>query len=451
MGMEQRIPEDVRAVLQSLQAAGHEAWCVGGCVRDLLLGGAPEDWDITTSALPEETMAVFGRRAIPTGLRHGTVTVVTGRLRVEVTTYRQDGTYRDHRHPDSVSFTRSLEEDLRRRDFTVNAMALGLDGRVRDPFGGRTDLERRVLRCVGEPDRRFGEDALRIMRGLRFTAVLGFSIDPATAESIRRNRELLRDIAAERVRMELEKLLCGRAAARVLRDYPEVLSVWMPEILPMVGLDQRNPHHCYDAWEHTIHSVEAVRPDVALRMTMLLHDLGKPSCFTVDEQGVGHFYGHPKVSRELAADILRRLKFDNCRRDLILSLVENHDRVFPRTEKGICRALRLLGEERLRLLLEVKRADNLAQAPAYQAENQREIRRAETIMVDILQADRCFSLRQLALSGRDLTAMGITGPAVGRTLNALLDKVVEEELPNEPAVLLRTAAELNGLKDPGAD
>lgn len=451
MGMEQRIPEDVRAVLQSLQAAGHEAWCVGGCVRDLLLGGAPEDWDITTSALPEETMAVFGRRAIPTGLRHGTVTVVTGRLRVEVTTYRQDGTYRDHRHPDSVSFTRSLEEDLRRRDFTVNAMALGLDGRVRDPFGGRTDLERRVLRCVGEPDRRFGEDALRIMRGLRFTAVLGFSIDPATAESIRRNRELLRDIAAERVRMELEKLLCGRAAARVLRDYPEVLGVWMPEILPMVGLDQRNPHHCYDAWEHTIHSVEAVRPDVALRMTMLLHDLGKPSCFTVDEQGVGHFYGHPKVSRELAADILRRLKFDNCRRDLILSLVENHDRVFPRTEKGICRALRLLGEERLRLLLEVKRADNLAQAPAYQAENQREIRRAETIMVDILQADRCFSLRQLALSGRDLTAMGITGPAVGRTLNALLDKVVEEELPNEPAVLLRTAAELNGLKDPGAD
>lgn len=451
MGMEQRIPEDVRAVLQPLQAAGHEAWCVGGCVRDLLLGGAPEDWDITTSALPEETMAVFGRRAIPTGLRHGTVTVVTGRLRVEVTTYRQDGTYRDHRHPDSVSFTRSLEEDLRRRDFTVNAMALGLDGRVRDPFGGRTDLERRVLRCVGEPDRRFGEDALRIMRGLRFTAVLGFSIDPATAKSIRRNRELLRDIAAERVRMELEKLLCGRAAARVLRDYPEVLGVWMPEILPMVGLDQRNPHHCYDAWEHTIHSVEAVRPDVALRMTMLLHDLGKPSCFTVDEQGVGHFYGHPKVSRELAADILRRLKFDNCRRDLILSLVENHDRVFPRTEKGICRALRLLGEERLRLLLEVKRADNLAQAPAYQAENQREIRRAETIMVDILQADRCFSLRQLALSGRDLTAMGITGPAVGRTLNALLDKVVEEELPNEPAVLLRTAAELNGLKDPGAD
>lgn len=451
MGMEQRIPENVRAVLQSLQAAGHEAWCVGGCVRDLLLGGAPEDWDVTTSALPEETMAVFGRRAIPTGLQHGTVTVATDRLRVEVTTYRQDGTYRDHRHPDSVSFTRSLEEDLRRRDFTVNAMALGLDGCVRDPFGGRTDLERRALRCVGEPDRRFGEDALRIMRGLRFTAVLGFSIDPATAESIRRNRELLRDIAAERVRVELEKLLCGRAAARVLRDYPEVLGVWMPEILPMVGLDQRNPHHCYDAWEHTIHSVEAIRPDAALRMTMLLHDLGKPSCFTVDEQGVGHFYGHPKVSRELAADILRRLKFDNCRRDLILSLVENHDRVFPRTEKGIRRALRLLGEERLRLLLEVKRADNLAQAPAYQAENQREIRRAETIMEDILQEDRCFSLRQLALSGRDLTAMGITGPAVGRTLNALLDKVVEEEVPNEPAVLLRMAAELNGLEDPGAD
>ena len=252
------MPKIVRQVLTALESAGYEAWCVGGCVRDTLLSRHPGDWDVTTNALPEETLAVFGDRAFPTGLQHGTVTVRMEHQAVEITTYRVDGEYHDHRRPEHVTFTRSLEEDLARRDFTVNAMALDLRGELRDPFGGREDLKRGVLRCVGDPDRRFEEDALRILRGLRFAAVLGFSVDPATGVSIHRHGELLRDIAAERIQVELFKLLCGVRAAEVLREYVDVIGVFWPELLPMVGFDQRNRHHCYDVWEHTLHALEAV-------------------------------------------------------------------------------------------------------------------------------------------------------------------------------------------------
>lgn len=436
------IPEDIISVLGTLTDAGYEAWCVGGCVRDLLLGAVPEDWDAATSALPEETMEVFGPRAIPTGLRHGTVTV-TGPHPVEITTYRVDGAYGDHRRPDSVTFTRSLEEDLRRRDFTVNAMALGLDGTLKDPFGGQEDLRGGVLRCVGDPDCRFGEDALRILRGLRFASTLGFAIDPATAGSIHRSRELLRSVAAERIRVELEKLLRGKCAREILMAYPDVLGVFLPEILPAVGLNQRSRYHCYDVWEHTVRSVSAAPAEPVLRMTMLLHDLGKPSCFTVDAGGNGHFYGHPAVSRELAAGILRRLKFDNRRRDDILTLVEWHDRPIARTEKSLRRALRALGETNLRRLLAVKRADNLAQAPAYHF-RQQEIDQVETMLDALLAADACVSLKQLAVTGRDMMALGLSGPAVGQMLDGLLSAVVDGKLPNDRQALLNRAAELRG-------
>jgi tRNA nucleotidyltransferase (CCA-adding enzyme) len=434
------IPEDVQTVLEALTAAGHEAWCVGGCVRDLLRGGTPEDWDVTTSALPEETMALFGSRAIPTGLQHGTLTVRTERRSVEVTTYRIDGGYADHRHPNGVTFTRSLEEDLARRDFTINAMALGRDGVIRDPFHGRADLSAGILRCVGEPDRRFQEDALRILRGLRFAAVLDFSLEPAAAESIHRNRLLLREIAAERIRVELVKLLQGQAVARVLLEFPDVLGVFMPEILPMVGFDQRNPHHCYDIWEHTVRSVEAVEADEVLRMTMLLHDIGKPACFTMDEAGIGHFYGHPKVSREIAAELLNRLRFSNDQRRTILTLVEHHDRMLPKTEKGMRRALRALGEENLRRLLTVKRADRMGQAPVFQEEGRRETQRAEELLELLLRREDCFSLKQLAINGRDLLELGLNGPAVGQTLDALLDQVIEGTLPNDRQRLIEAVA-----------
>lgn len=435
------MPKYVKDVLTALEAAGHEAWCVGGCVRDTLLDRTPEDWDVTTDALPEETMALFGPHAFPTGLKHGTVTVRVEHRSVEVTTYRVDGAYHDHRRPDEVTFTRSLEEDLRRRDFTVNAMAMDLRGELRDPFGGQADLKAGLLRCVGEPDRRFGEDALRILRGLRFAAVLGFAIEPATAAGIHRNKELLRDIAAERIQAELMKLLRGDAAAEVLREYPDVIGVFWPEVLPMVGFDQRNFHHCYDVWEHTLHAVAAVPGDPVLRCVMLLHDIGKPKCFTVDEKGLGHFYGHPAISRDLADRMLRRLKCATEFRETVVRLVEWHDRDVPRTDKAIRKALGALGERDLRRLIQVKRADNLAQAPQFW-DRQAEIDKAEVILDRLLAEDACFSLKQMAVNGKDLTELGLSGPAVGRALNVLLERVVSGELPNEREALLAAARKL---------
>jgi len=435
------IPEFVKKVLKTLESAGHEAWCVGGCVRDALLGREADDWDVTTNALPEETMAVFGSHAIPTGLKHGTVTVRSLGRSIEVTTYRVDGEYRDHRRPESVTFTRSLEEDLRRRDFTVNAMACDLRGELRDPFGGQNDLKNGILRCVGDPDCRFGEDALRILRGLRFSAVLGFEIDSATAGSIHRNKELLAEIAVERIWVELSKLLRGKAAAEVLRQYPDVLGVFWPEILPMVDFDQKNPHHCFDVWEHSLHAVEAVPPEVELRCAALLHDVGKPLCFTVDEQGTGHFYGHGSISRDTAETMLRRLKCSNEFRETVVRLVEWHDREIPRTDRSVRKALRQLGETDFRRLLLLKRADNLAQAPEYH-DRVLEWDRAEEILDRLITEDACFSLKQLAVNGGDMMRLGVTGRPIGVILNALLDAVVNGELPNERSALLKAAAAL---------
>ena len=429
------IPENVQAVLKTLEAAGHEAWCVGGCVRDALMGRSPEDWDVTSSARPEETLALFGHRGLPTGLKHGTVTVKTEEGPVEVTTYRIDGTYRDHRRPETVAFSRSLDEDLARRDFTVNAMARNLRGELRDPFGGREDLRRGILRCVGEPDRRFQEDALRILRGLRFAATLGLGIEPGTAAAVRRNRDGLRNIAAERIQAEFFKLLPGKDAAEVLRGCPEAFGVFWPELLAMVGFRQRNRHHCYDVWEHTLHALAAAPGDLVLRCTMLLHDVGKPDSFTLDEQGVGHFYGHPAVSRDLADKMLRRLKCAAEFRETVVRLVEWHDRDIPRTDKSIRRALRILGEEDLRRLILVKRADNLGQAPAYW-DRQKELDKAEEILDKLLAEDACFSLKQLALKGGDLLALGLSGPAVGKALEELLEKVIDGVLPNDREALL---------------
>ena len=434
-----KIPEFVKNLLCTLESAGHQAWCVGGCVRDLRLGRTPVDWDVTSSALPEETMALFGERAVPTGLKHGTVTVRTEDQPVEVTTFRKDGAYRDHRRPETVTFTDSLEEDLRRRDFTVNAMALDLRGTFRDPFGGLGDLERGILRCVGEPERRFHEDALRILRGLRFSACLGFVLEEKTASAIREKKELLRDIAPERVWAELSRLLTGRWADEVLRAYPEVVGVFWPELLPMIGFDQRTRHHCYDVWEHTLHALAAVEPDVVLRCTMLLHDVGKPETFTLDARGHSHFKGHPARSAALAEDMLRRLRVDNATRETVVRLVEWHDRNIPRTDQGLRRALRDLGEADLRRLLAVKRADNQAQA---HQDLLGEIDKAEAILDRLLAEGACVSLGQLAVRGGDLAALGLRGPAIGRMLDLLLDRVVDGDVPNEREILLKTAAGL---------
>lgn len=434
------IPQEVCAVLQTLERAGYEAYAVGGCVRDILMGKAPHDWDVTTSALPEETMALFDHFAIPTGLQHGTVTVRSGGLSCEVTTFRTDGDYPDHRHPAAVTFTRSLREDLARRDLTVNAMAMDVRGTLHDPFGGQADIRRRTLRCVGEPERRFQEDALRILRTLRFSATLGFAIEENTHQALRAQCGDLRYVAAERVREELTKLLCGTDVLRVLLDDPQVLGVVLPEILPCVGFDQHNRHHCYDVWGHTAHAVAAAPPDPVLRWAMLLHDLGKPQCFTLDEQGVGHFHGHHRPSAEMAEAVCRRLRFDKATAQRICMLVRYHDRPIPLTEKAIRRAMNQLGVEGLRHLCAVKRADNLAQHPDYRS-RQREIGEGEAIMDALLEKDACFSLKQLAVNGRDMAALGLEGPAIGQALQTLLEAVMDGEADNDRAALLALAKE----------
>lgn len=428
------LPQRVKEILERLEGAGYEAWCVGGAVRDALLGREPGDWDVTTDALPETVMALFGPEALPTGLKHGTVTVGGGRG-VEVTTYRVDGDYSDHRRPDSVAFTRSLTEDLARRDFTVNAMALSLRGELRDPFGGREDLKQGILRAVGDPGKRFDEDALRILRGLRFSARLGFSIEPETAAAMERKAFLLASIAPERLRGETEGLLLGDRAAEVLLRWPRVLGVFLPEILPAVGFDQRSRYHCYDVWEHTARAVGAVPPDPTLRWTMLFHDLGKPDTFTVDEDGGGHFYGHWRPGAAHAAAIMDRLRFDNQSKKDILLLVERHDCALPLTEKAVRKNLAKYGEVHLRRLLAVKRADNLAQAAAYR-DRQTLIDQWEALLDAVLASEDCFSLKQLAVKGNDLTALGLRGPAVGRALDTLLDQVMEEKLPNDRGALI---------------
>lgn len=432
------IPREVCAVLQTLERAGHEAYIVGGCVRDILMGKPPHDWDVTTSALPEETMALFDHFAIPTGLRHGTVTVRSGETACEVTTFRTDGDYPDHRHPAAVTFTRSLLEDLQRRDLTVNAMAMDVHGTLHDPFGGQADIRRRVLRCVGEPERRFQEDALRILRTLRFSATLGFAIEADTHRSLRERRDDLRYVAAERVREELTKLLCGAEVLRVLLEDPQVLGVVLPEILPCVGFDQHNRHHCYDVWGHTAHAVAVAPSDPVLRWAMLLHDLGKPSCFTLDEQGVGHFHGHHRPSAEMAETVCRRLRFDRAAAQQICMLVRYHDRPIPLTERAIRRAMNQLGVEGLRQLCAVKRADNLAQHPDYRG-RQREINEGEAIMDELLRKDACFSLKQLAVNGWDMAALGLEGPAIGQILQTLLEAVMDGAADNDRDTLLALA------------
>lgn len=432
------IPQEARAVLQRMEQAGYAAHLVGGCVRDLLRGAVPEDWDMTTSARPEQVMALFGAQAVPTGLRHGTVTVRQGAWNFEVTTYRVDGIYLDGRHPEQVRFTTQLSEDLQRRDFTVNAMAMDSAGHVIDLFGGCADLQQGILRCVGVPEARFQEDALRILRALRFSAVLGLELERETAEALHRSAPLLKQVAMERVQAELLKLLCGKNVVQVLLESPDVLGVVLPEILPSVRCDQRNYHHCYDVWEHIARSVGYIAPEGVLRMSMLLHDLGKPACMTVDAQGVGHFKGHAEESCRLGQEILSRLRFDHVSTARILTLVKWHDVPIEPTERAMKRALYRLGVQGVRDLLQVKRADNLAQAPEFLG-RQQQIDALEQLLECVLAQNACFSLRQLAVNGNDLIALGYQGREIGAQLQNLLEAVLEGVLPNERSTLLAAA------------
>lgn len=441
-----RIPPEAARLLDALESAGFEACAVGGCVRDSLLGLTPHDWDLCTSARPEQVKAALASeefRCLDTGLKHGTVTVLCGGQSFEVTTYRVDGNYSDARHPDSVRFTPRLEDDLARRDFTVNAMAYSEQRGLVDPYGGAQDLDRGVLACVGDPGTRFSEDALRILRALRFASTYGFSIDPATASAIHAKKTLLEQVSGERVREELCRLLCGRAVSDVLLAYSDVLCTIIPELAPCVGFDQHSRYHRYDVYEHLARSVAACRTgDAVARFALLLHDIGKPCCFTLDQRG-GHFRGHAEAGAALAAPVLDRLRFDGESRRKILELIRFHDTPPEPTPRSVRRWLARLGPEQLARLLEVTRADGTAHADWAVAPRLEQLDAAEALLEQTLAEGACFTLRDLALGGNELLALGVPeGKQVGRLLRALLDEVVDGRLPNERQALLAGAQEL---------
>lgn len=423
-------------VISRLKASGHSAYAVGGCVRDLLMGHTPHDWDVCTSALPEETAQCFlGERVIETGLKHGTVTVLIGQTPIEVTTFRVDGAYLDGRHPDKVQFVRNLAQDLSRRDFTVNAMAMDENGGVTDLFDGQEDIQNRLIRCVGDPDTRFLEDALRILRALRFSSVLGFQIEKETAQSLRRNQDRLRLVSKERIAAEMTKLLLGENVLDVLLHFHEVLCVFMPEIAPMAGFAQKNPHHAYDVWTHTAHAVSMAARDPVIRWAVLLHDIGKPATFHIDPKGVGHFYGHAAAGAPAAKEIMQRLKMDNQTISQVHDLVLWHDRYMP-NKRSVKRCLKITGPELFEKLLLVKVADDAGKTPEKALEAEKTSRALRAAYEEVIENNECFSLKDLAVTGRDLTALGLQGKAVGKALDAALNAVIDGRLQNDKEKIL---------------
>lgn len=438
------MPKNVDIAINLLQSAGFEAYAVGGCVRDSLLGKTPNDWDITTSAKPEDMKSVFAEfHCIDTGIKHGTVTVVIDGEPLEITTFRLDGEYEDNRHPKSVTFTSNLGADLGRRDFTVNAMAYSKMTGTVDLFGGQNDLKNKIIRCVGDPDRRFNEDALRILRALRFASALDFEIEEKTAQSLLKNRALLGNISEERIAKELLKLVCGKGAKRILTDFAPVLFEILPELQPMYKNSHDNPHHCYDIYEHTLIAVESIDPEPTLRFAMLLHDCGKPAVKKFDENGVAHFYGHQRISAEISAQILARLKVSNKFRDEILFLVSNHDRweLYENTEK-MPRYLSKFGLDGVLKLLKVMRADVLAQSPEYRYRLD-QIADAEEIAKNLAAQKPCLSLSELQINGRTLMDIGIPqGRKLGAVLAQLLDEVIDGVTKNTQEALTTRAREI---------
>ncbi len=432
-----QIPEQANIILEKLQASGHEAYVVGGCVRDALLGREPHDWDITTSALPQEVKKVFPR-TVDTGLKHGTVTVMIGREGFEVTTYRVDGVYEDGRHPKEVTFTPNLREDLQRRDFTINAMAYSPAGGLVDLFGGREDLENGIIRAVGDPMQRFSEDALRIMRAVRFSAQLGYEIEPGTFHAAQTLAPTLNRISSERIRDELEKT--------IMSDRPDYLRKareagitrqFLPEFDLCMETPQVNPHHCYTVGEHTLKGLTLIRRDKILRLTMLLHDIGKPASRTTDEKGIDHFYGHQEKSADMALDILKRLKYDNNTIRQVTTLVRYHDLAVRLTAPKVRKAVVKVGEDLFPLFLEVKQADLLAQSTYMREEKQENLDRIKEIYAGIVERGDCLSLKTLAVNGGDLLAAGIEpGRKVGAILTQMLDDVLDVPEHNNKEYLM---------------
>lgn len=432
------LPPYVDILIKQLEKSGFEAYAVGGCVRDSLLGKVPKDYDITTNALPKDMKHIFSDyRTVDTGIRFGTVTVISEGKPIEITTYRTDGIYSDHRRPENVEFSSSLAEDLKRRDFTINAMAFSEETGIIDLFGGENDLENGIIRAIGVPAERFNEDALRIMRGLRFASCGDLKIEPGTAEAIHECAPLLKKIAGERIAAELNQLICADCED-ILREFYDVFAVFIPEIDHCHGFEQHTKYHNRDVYEHILATVSAIEPILPLRLAMFFHDMAKPAYFTMSSDGVGHFKGHPKGSAVIAERVLRELKYDSKTITEVTALVENHDIIIENRENLLKRYLNKFGEELLFHLIDVHIADDMGKAPQFMQRIET-YRAARQTVVHLLEMRECFSLKQLAVNGNDMKRLGLNGKEIGTMLESLLSEVIDEKCENDKTKLLEAA------------
>ncbi|MBR4622560.1 MAG: HD domain-containing protein [Ruminococcus sp.] len=436
------VPEYAAKAIDILNNAGFEAYCVGGCVRDSLLGREPDDWDLCTSAKPEEMKKAFeGYRMIDTGIKHGTLTLIIDRNPLEITTFRTESEYASHRRPTSVEFIRDLKGDISRRDFTMNAICCDSKGTITDMYGGMEDIAKKLIRCVGDPAERFEEDALRILRALRFASVLGFEIEENTAKALFEKKYLLEYISGERIFSELKKIVCGKNAGRILLDYKEVFAAIMPEIEPCFGFDQHSVHHCYDVWEHICHSVSNSRSDEHIRLAMLFHDIGKPSTARFDENGAGHFKGHPIKSAEMLTEILYRFRSDNATVEYVRFLVLEHDNRIPVSRRNVKRFMSKYDYDFFMDYLEVRRADTMAQSDYMREEKLEQLEQLGMLAITVNSENSCLKLCDLAVDGKDMISVGYTGRQIGAVLQRMLDLVIDDKLENDKQALIEYAKE----------
>ena len=434
-------PESKTAI-EVLKAKGFEAFLIGGSVRDFVMGLPIGDIDITTNATPEEVKQVFSNfRVIETGIKHGTVTVLINNEPLEITTYRSEGTYSDNRHPDSVVFSNSLADDVVRRDFTMNGIAYDFDNGFCDLVGGLEDIKNKTIRCIGNAETRFNEDALRILRAMRFSAVLGFEIEEETRKAIHKCKDLLKNISAERISEEFTTLICGKNAYNVLQEFSDVVTVFIPEIRECVGFEQKNRHHCFDVYTHTLKAVENSSQNPIIRLALFFHDIGKPSVAHFDEKGQQHYYGHPKVSAEMTEKIMTRLRFDNDTKNKIVTLVKMHDSPITLNDvnpdrRRIKKIMSQIGSDLIFDLIEIKYCDNSAQNPKY-FRGEDFYNQTRNVINEIINEKECFSIKHLEIDGNDLIALGFKGKKIGETLEKCLNAVIDGKVENEKDKLIK--------------
>ncbi len=435
-----KCPDYVNTALKLLENSGFKAYAVGGCIRDILMEKVPNDWDMTTSSSPTETMQVFeGYRVIPTGIKHGTVTVIIDGNPIEITTMRVDGEYHDNRHPENVEFTSDIIKDLSRRDFTTNAIAYNHTDGLIDPFNGQKDIDAGIIRCVGTPDERFNEDALRIIRALRFASVLNFNIDTETADSIHKNAELINNVANERIRVELIKLLQGDGVEKILTEYKDIFFTIIPELAELDGFEQRTPFHIYDIWTHTAKVVANVKNTKELRVAALLHDIGKPQKFYLDDKSIAHFKGHPELSAEMSVDILKRLRFSNAEIEQIYEIITLHDTRPNGNKHRIAKLCSKYSPETVKLTLELMRGDAAGKNPKFYDADIKSYELAERQIREIENEKLCLKLTDLDTDGKEMSALGFKGKEIGTVLDKLLELVLEEKINNNKADLTKAA------------